>query len=100
MAREALLISLFPMENSTAGAPLTHSRVAFNISGNQLTINPASTFRGDFYVNVSVSDGINSDAKSFKVTVTNTAQQRLNLTGLSSIAAPSSILETTPLSSS
>ena len=83
-----------------ASTPLTNSRVAFNISGNQLTINPASTFRGDFYVNVSVSDGINSDAKSFKVTVTNTAQQRLNLTGLSSIAAPSSILETTPLSSS
>jgi subtilisin family serine protease len=53
--------------------PLSAGTVALSIAGNQLTIDPAAGYTGEFYVRVTASDGLNSDSKTFKVSVANMA---------------------------
>jgi subtilisin family serine protease len=56
-----------------AQIPVTNGSVLVSMSGNKLTIDPASGFTGDIYVSVTVGDNSLSNTKSFKVSVTNSA---------------------------
>ena len=64
-----------PLTYSAQVLPVNGAMPAVTVSvvGKQLTINPAASFVGTFLVQVNVSDGTASDAKTFSVTVTNNA---------------------------
>ncbi|MGW8257140.1 MAG: S8 family serine peptidase, partial [Thermoguttaceae bacterium] len=51
---------------------LSGGSVSLSVEGNQLIIDPAAGFKGDFYVKLTVSDGAASASRSFKVTVSET----------------------------
>lgn len=61
-------VTQLPTNTQVAG-----NKVSLTISGKQLIIDPAADYTGTFYVTVTASDGANSDTKSFKVSVTNSA---------------------------
>ena len=53
--------------------PISSNNIALNVSGGSLTVNRAANFTNDFYVRVTVSDGMASVAGEFKVSVANSA---------------------------
>lgn len=56
-----------------ARTPIASSKVALSFANNNLTIDPAAGFTGAFFVDASVSDGLESVTKTFKVSVGNSA---------------------------
>jgi subtilisin family serine protease len=64
---------LIHQAQAPAHIPVASSVVSLSLSGNQLTINPAAGYEGEFYIDASVNDGTSLTTKSFKVSVTNSA---------------------------
>ncbi len=59
--------------------------VTLSVNGNELTIDPADGFVGDFQVEVSASDGAATSTDTFTVTVGNVAPEIASLTGDSDV---------------
>lgn len=61
-------------DNLTYGAALTATApAALSVSGNQLTVTPQSGYLGDISIRATVTDGTSTDARAFKLTVTDGA---------------------------
>jgi len=69
----ATAYTIDPTTKTPTNTPLAGNKVSLSLSGNQLIVDPAASYTGEFYVTVTVGDGTNSDSKSFKVSVTNSA---------------------------
>ncbi len=68
-------------------------QAALTLSGNQLRITKNANYSSVFYVDVAVSDGVNSVLKSFKVTATNSTQHWLASSSASSLSVGEGILQ-------
>jgi subtilisin family serine protease len=75
-----------PLAKTPANITVPSSNVALSLSGNQLRITRAANYTGVFYVKVTASDGTNSVSKSFKVTATNSTQQSVVPSSVSSLS--------------
>jgi hypothetical protein len=73
--------------NAQPAAPaIPADAVTLSVQGNVLTINPRDGLLGDFLVRVVVSDGVYSDAKTFKVTVSNVSNTASHLAHSAALA--------------
>lgn len=69
----ATAYTINPITKAPTSTPVAGNKVALSFSGNTLIVDPAAGYTGEFYVTVTASDGTNSNLKSFKVSVTNSA---------------------------
>jgi subtilisin family serine protease len=110
LAKSTLIATLSPAYYATpallCNAPsptliaMTGSSVTASVIGNTLTINRLASYTGDFYVQVTVSDGVNTSAQVFHVTIEAATTAKANASSSNAASATARAVTTASTASS